>query len=125
MAEPATTSLQSQRVSFGAWLGVVLLFLVFGLVVAVLIGAAPRGTDYEAKRGKDREQKLKQVREETDTDLHSYAWVDKNKGVARIPIERAMELTLAELSQKQPAPAGPIESPSPASEQSPVASPAA
>jgi len=35
----------------------------------------------------------------------------KNKGVARIPIDRAMELTVAELAQKKPAPAGPIATP--------------
>ena len=25
--------------------------------------------------------------------LHSYGWIDEKKGVVRIPIERAMELT--------------------------------
>lgn len=109
--------------SFGAWLGVVLLCLFFGLFVAVLIGLSPRGNDYEAKRAKVREEKLKTLREEADKELHSYSWVDKSKGVARIPIERAMELTLADLSQKKPASAGPIETPSPAATGAPAPSP--
>ena len=40
--------------------------------------------------------------------LTTYAWVDKNKGVVRIPITEAMQLTVAELAQKSPAPANPI-----------------
>lgn len=118
MEEPATSPvLRTERVSFGAWLGVVLLFVVFGLLVAVLIGSSARGTDYEVKRAKAREEKLKTAREEAARDLNSYAWVDKSKGLARIPIERAMQLTLAELAQKKPEPANLIESPSPAATQ--------
>jgi hypothetical protein len=117
MPEPvASPRLETERVSFGAWLGVVLLFIVFGLIVAVLIGISPRGNDYEAKRAKVREEKLKTIRDEAAKDLNSYAWVDKSKGVARIPIDRAMQLTMAELAQKKPEPANPIESPSPAAQ---------
>jgi hypothetical protein len=32
------------------------------------------------------------LRKEEETRLHGYAWVDRDGGVARIPIERAMEL---------------------------------
>ena len=91
-------------VSFGAWLGVVLLFLFFGLFVLVLIGLSPRGDNYEAKRAQQRREILKKVQDEANTELHSYAWVDKNKGVARIPIDRAMELTVTALAQKAPKP---------------------
>lgn len=102
------SELRGSQSHFGAWLGVVLLFAVFGAFVWVAIGAAPRGTDFEEKRAKNRSDKLKATHDEAEKNLHSYAWVDKNKGVARIPIEQAMKLTVAELSQKQPAPAGPI-----------------
>ncbi len=119
MAAPVITPrLDTGRVSFGAWLGVVLLFMVFGLIVAVLIGASPRGNDYEAKRAKAREEKLKTTRDDAAKELNSYAWVDKSKGVARIPIDRAMQLALADLSRKKTEPAGPIETPSPAAAQS-------
>ncbi len=123
MAEsPATSRLGTERISFRAWFGVVLLFLLFGLVVAVLIGASPRGDTYEEKRAKARAEKLKAAREEATKDLNSYAWVDKSKGVARIPIDRAMELTLSELAQRKPEPANPIETPAAAQPQ--AASPA-
>lgn len=102
------SELRGAQSHLGAWLGVVLLFAVFGAFVWVAIGAGPRGTDFEEKRVKNRTEKLKALHEEAEKNLSSYAWIDKNKGVARIPIDQAMKLTMAELSQKQPAPAGPI-----------------
>ena len=35
---------------FRAWLGIVLLFLFFGIFVLVLVSATPHGDNYEAKR---------------------------------------------------------------------------
>jgi hypothetical protein len=37
-------------------------------------------------------QQLRDVRASWDALLHSYGWVDRQAGVARIPIERAMDL---------------------------------
>jgi hypothetical protein len=96
---------------FSTWLGVVCLFLLFGIIVLAVIGPSPRGTDYEETRAKKRMEQLKTLREENQKELTTYAWVDKNKGVARIPIDRAMEVTVADLAQKRPAPAGPIATP--------------
>jgi hypothetical protein len=96
---------------FSTWLGVVCLFLLFGFIVLAVIGPSPRGTDYEETRAKKRIEQLKTLQEENQKELTNYAWVDKNKGVARIPIDRAMELTVAELAQMKPAPAGPIATP--------------
>src|SRR5438552_15084955 len=86
------------RAPFSAWLGVVLLFALFGIIVLAVIGPAPRGDNYEQKRAKDRAEKLKTLREQDIAALTTYGWSDKNKGTARIPIERAMELTTAELA---------------------------
>jgi hypothetical protein len=113
------------RAPFSTWLGVVLLFALFGVIVLAVIGPAPRGDDYEQKRAKAREEKLKTVREEDAKALTSYAWIDKNKGVARIPVARAMELTVAELAQKKPEPAGPIATPEPAAPGATTGAPAA
>lgn len=113
---------------FSTWIGVVLLFAFFGLLVLVVIGASPRGNTYEEKRAKARAEKLQAAREETTKALTTYAWVDKSKGMVRIPIEDAMKLTVAELAQKSPAPANPIATPEvnpPAQSASPItASPA-
>ena len=99
------------RAPWSVWFGIVLLFALFGVIVFAIIGPAPRGSDYEEARAKKRVENLKTVREEADKALTTYGWIDKNKGVARIPIERAMELTVAELAKQKPAPAGPIATP--------------
>lgn len=39
-------------------------------------------------------EELKQLRAEEDRILNSYGWVDANSGVAHIPIEQAMRMTL-------------------------------
>jgi hypothetical protein len=93
---------------FSAWIGVVLLFAFFGLLALVIIGASPRGNSYEEKRAQARTEKLLAAHEEHIKALTTYAWVDKSKGVVRIPITEAMQLTMAELTQKAPAPANPI-----------------
>ena len=122
------------QVSFGAWLGVVLLFLFFGIFVFVLIAATPHGNNYEQKRADARAKKLNDARTAATQELNSYAWVDKGKGVARIPINRAMQLTLRDLASKKPEPANPIATPAepaapgaspPAPAVSPAASPSA
>jgi hypothetical protein len=122
--ETSSSSPRHAPFPFTTWLGVILLFVFFGLLVAVLVRIAPRGNTYEAKRAKAREEKLKTAMDEAHKDLTTYGWVDKSKGVARIPISRAMQLALAELAQKKPEPAGPIETPAPA-QQLPGPSPAA
>jgi hypothetical protein len=127
MTSPATGA--RAPVSFGAWLGVVLLFLIFGIFVFVLVAATPHGNNYEQKRAEAREKKLNDARNAAIQELNSYAWVDKGKGVARIPIDRAMQLTLRDLASKKPAPANPIATPAEAQAAStpppPAASPVA
>jgi hypothetical protein len=104
-------SIAYTRAPFSTWLGIVCLFVLFGLIVLAVIGPSPRTSDYEETRAKKRMEKLKTLHEESQKELTTYAWVDKNKGVARIPIDRAMEVTVTDLAQKKPAPAGPIATP--------------
>src|SRR5438128_859362 len=123
MAVSATPQIPERApISFGAWLGIVLLFLFFGIFVLVLVAATPHGNTYEAKRAEAREKKLNDARNTATGELNSYAWVDKGKGIARIPIDRAMQLTLRDLASKKPAPANLIETPAPT--PAPAASPA-
>lgn len=128
MAEPESLRQVAQsRAPLSTWLGIVLLFALFGVIVLAVIGPAPRGSDYEETRAKKRADVLKTTRDEATKALTTYGWIDKNKGVARVPIERAMQLTIVELAQKKPAPAGPIATPEPqaaAAPASPGASPA-
>jgi hypothetical protein len=99
------------RAPFSTWLGIVCLFVLFGLIVLAVIGPSPRTSDYEETRAKKRMERLKTLHEENQKELTTYAWLDKNKGVTRIPIDLAMELTVADLAQKKPVPAGPIATP--------------
>src|SRR5246500_4246420 len=109
MADPESLrQITRSRAPLSTWLGVVLLFALFGVIVLAIIGPSPRGSDYEETRAKKRVENLKTLREEADKALTTYGWIDKNKGVARIPVERAMELTVAELAKQKPATAGPI-----------------
>ena len=109
------------RAPLSTWFGIVLLFALFGVIVLAVIGPAPRESDYEQTRAKKRTELLKTSREEAAKALTTYGWIDKSKGVARIPIERAMELTVAELAQQKPAAAGPIATPE--AQAQPAASP--
>jgi hypothetical protein len=104
---------EQPRFLLSAWLWAVALFVFFAAIVAIAFSAMPRGSTYEEQRAKNRAEKLKTAREEW-TKAQGYGWVDKAKGIARIPVERAMELELTELQAKKPAPAGPIATPAPA-----------
>ena len=117
------------RAPFSTWLGVVLLFVLFGIIALAVIGPSPRGNDYEQSRAKKRIDTLKSLREADQKALAGYGWVDKNKGVVHIPIDRAIELTVADLQKKKPAPAYAIATPepsaSPAGSAAPSPAPAA
>ncbi len=119
MADAQTLRQVAQtRTPFSTWLGVVLLFLMFGLIVLAIIGPSARGTDYEEKRAANRLNKLKAQHEQDQAALTGYAWVDKAKGTVRIPIDKAIQITATELAAKKPSAAGPIATP-------PAAQPAA
>ena len=125
---PETEQLRQQVQSpapFSTWLGVVLLMFLFGAIAVAIIGPTPRGDNYEQQRAQNREKKLKDLRAEDAKALTGYAWIDKTKGSVRIPIERAMELTVSELATKKPMAAGPIATPTPEASAAPVASPPA
>lgn len=99
------------RAPFSTWLGVVCLLVLFGVIALAVIGPSPRGSDYEQSRAKKRIDALKTLRDADQKALAGYAWVDKNKGIAHIPIERAIELTVADLQKKKPSAAYPIATP--------------
>jgi hypothetical protein len=101
------------------------LLLLFVIAVRLLTGLAP-APDEDAARAAERAKAYQELQTENAQKLEKYAWLDKAKGTVQIPIERAMELAIAELNSKRPAPAGPISTPapSPAASPSPVAEPA-
>jgi hypothetical protein len=105
---------EQPRFLLSAWLWAVMLFVFFGVIVLIAFGAMSRGSTYEADRAKARTEKLKAAREEWDKTASSYGWVNKEKGIVHIPVQRAMELELADLQAAKPTAAGPIPAPAPA-----------
>src|SRR5438874_9708544 len=99
------------RAPLTTWVGIVLLSALFGIIVVAVIGPAPRGSTYEELRAKKRMENLKTVRDEAAKALATYGWIDKNKGIAHIPIDRAMELAVADLPRKNHPHAGPFPPP--------------
>lgn len=102
--ETKEASLQVIGISAG-----VLAFLVLGSIATVTwvytaqyhgasaVATSGRATSF--RHGSDEKigvlQDYAQVNRESDAHLHAYAWVDRQPGVVRIPIERAMELLVA------------------------------
>src|SRR5438045_8519015 len=87
------------RAPLSTWLGVVLLFALFGVIVLAIIGPMQRGSDYEETRAKKRMEKLKTMRDDAETALNTYAWVDKHQGIVRLPISRAVIQPTAAIPQ--------------------------
>jgi hypothetical protein len=111
-AVSATESAPPRRQSVGGWAfswGAVLL-LVVGYLTYLFLGIG--GADFEtadAARVKERQKILADRVAEDQKMLHDKpSWFSKEKGLVRVPIERAMSMTVTELSQVQPHPAYPI-----------------
>jgi len=77
-------------------------FLIFVLILVVAYlpnkpAPLPEGT----KTQEERAAILRDLRAKELAGATTYGWVDQTKGVVRIPIERAMELTVADLKTKK------------------------
>jgi len=97
MSEPAPKS--GFFVSAIAVIGGFLIFVLI-LVIAYLPNKPaplPEGT----KTPEERAVILRELRAKETAAATSYGWVDQTKGVVRIPIERAMQLTVEELKTKK------------------------
>jgi hypothetical protein len=103
------------------WLSVILagvvigVFIVIGLLYSFLntsqaAQSAPPPPLLEEAQGlppgpllqRNPQQDMQEAATEQDALLHNYGWVDKEAGVVRIPIERAIELTLERGLPSQP-----------------------
>jgi hypothetical protein len=57
---------------------------------------------------------LRAVRDVEDSHLNHYGWIDRQHGIAQIPIDRAMVLWVKNCAATPPAPAGPSTNATPA-----------
>jgi hypothetical protein len=77
-------------------------FLIFVLILVIAYlpnrpAPLPEGT----KTPEERATILRELRAKEIAAATNYGWVDQTKGVVRLPIERAMQLTVEDLQQKK------------------------
>ena len=93
------------------FVGGIVLILLFVIIAKLLTAFSPAGEPEDAARIAERTKAHEDLLAENKQKLETYAWVDKAKGSVQIPISQAMSLTMAEINQRTPAPAGPINPP--------------
>jgi hypothetical protein len=86
----------------------VLLFCGF---VFFLVSQGQSIPNVEEVKAQGRLKNLADLNSENQKALTQYRWVDKSKGVVGVPIDRAMDLVVAELQSNKPHPAGPVAPP--------------
>lgn len=81
---------------------VILCFAAFGWLAKRIY--TPHAADVKPVEGvltaTERTALLTEARAKEQAAAASYAWVDQSKGVVRLPIERAIELTARDLAKK-------------------------
>ncbi|MCS7063260.1 MAG: hypothetical protein NZM04_04325 [Methylacidiphilales bacterium] len=87
-------------------------FLIFGIAAYYLITTErAKNPTFDEKAAQARLERLSKLQEEERLRLHSYGWIDQAAGIVHIPIEKAIPLTVKELSQKPVGPGNPITTP--------------
>ncbi|NCZ52394.1 MAG: hypothetical protein EBY81_00590 [Verrucomicrobia bacterium] len=101
----SSSSLSQRRHPYlpGLWLAIGFLALASITFMLRPFGVTPSTVTESA--AKIRIEKLKKAQEEQQKLITTFGWIEKDKGVAHIPIEKAMQLTLGTLRQNPPHPA--------------------
>ncbi len=115
---------QSSRFSVSTVVTILVLLLLFAGLVWFVTYQRESIAASEPGRRELRLKNLNDLNTENQKALTSYRWIDKGKGVVGIPIDRAMELEVADLAANHPHAAGPITPPAPNPTPSAAASPA-
>lgn len=84
------------------------LVLLFSALVLLLNTQRQGISTIDDKRAENRLKTLVSLETDNQKILNHYHWVDKDKNVVGVPIERAMDLVLRDLQANHPHPAGPI-----------------
>ena len=90
--------------------GLVMVLLFAGLAIFPILQRENIPT-VDEQTAQVRLKNLADLNAENQKILTEYHWVDKNKGVVGIPIDRAMDLVMAQLQSNKPHAAGPINPP--------------
>jgi hypothetical protein len=114
---------QKNRISLSVIItGLVMLLLFVGLAI-FLVSQRENIPTVDEQTAQVRLKNLAELNAENQKILTQYHWIDKNKGVVGIPINRAMDLVVAQLQANKPHAAGPINPPAAAPAAAPAPSP--
>jgi hypothetical protein len=117
---------QKHRVSLSVIITSLVMMLLFVGLAAFLVSQRGNIPTVDEQTAEVRLKNLAELNAENQRILTQYHWVDKNKGVVGIPINRAMDLMVAQLQANKPHAAGPINPPAAApAAASPAPSPTA
>lgn len=97
MVEPQ--NLKTSTIALAGFVSAVLTFVVI-VAVQVLYLQVEASLDASSQE-QSIASRTDQLIAEQEGRLASYAWIDREQGLVQIPIEQAMELTLAEASEKR------------------------
>jgi len=76
-------------------------FLVFGFLLCLIyLPNRPQAFPVGSVPPAERAQRLSDLRAEEVRLANGYSWIDREKGIVRLPIEQAMDLTLQEFSDR-------------------------
>jgi hypothetical protein len=117
---------QKNRVSLSVIITSLVMMLLFVGLAAFLVSQRDNIPTVDEQTAEVRLKNLAELNAENQKILTRYHWLDKNKGVVGIPIDRAMDLVLAQLQANKPHAAGPVNPPAAApATASPAPSPTA
>lgn len=116
MAAHSTPSKPLVPVLFGSLIAI----LLFWVATQLLASWIPAGSNEEAEKAELRAKNLADLQLADKEVLETYGWVNKEKGIVRVPIKTAMEGIVPVLNSRPPAPAYPIATPAPAADAAPA-----
>jgi hypothetical protein len=85
----------------GTVIGVGLSLLLFAALIGILFWLTARNTNEPQAEGKTAEQKLAELQAQDRKALSEYGWIDRPKGIVRIPIDRAISLLVEERNAEE------------------------
>jgi hypothetical protein len=90
--------------AFLVFLGVAAAITVVIIIVSGLVGRQPKVESVDAKRAAQRLEAREKLDKAAHEQLTTTDWVDKEKGLVRLPVEDAMKVVVVDLAAKKPAP---------------------
>lgn len=91
------TSRTNFLLTFAGALGSILLFVIILLITYV----PERPSSVNAAQAQARTERLQELQAKHRQELTTYEVIDRTEGVVRIPIDRAMELTVRDLERSR------------------------